>query len=733
MSEVSVCTLHFESDYEFFAGEAATNPLQLNSKLELLDDDADNVRWTGFVSSKNLSEDDEKILSINCLDPSAKLSKSLVYVDGDYTFTQTSPAVVLTDESLLRVEMNGDAAYWYYPNKDAANWLPVTGTGETNNTLADGASSGALQLTATIDHNGMLPRGLIYIHTATPEIASYDGYYDTGAGGKYLFDNVKRGQLGTSAQTIPAGTKISQFLSMLMHPAHGVIVDGHKVHTPNPWEGLGTELYTIQPNEGAVTFSFNPLDLVDDDNVPDLMYSEFRISMGVFDELSVDTVDLETTLTAAIRTQQTKGGAGSFYPLLVDIGDIKLTRVYQREPLTARDFMDKILNDTTLLTGKLTDPIGWWYDHYNGYLAIKALAQKLIPDITFTSYESVEQDVALEDIYSACLVQYNLGLDYNLCAPTRYWRPVVGDTVGSVNCEFVWKYSLEKGKWTRNDTETTNHQYGWKDILDRNETTGTGVGLDGYSATADMFFFWFDDAAADYVIDTIECLMSFEEVIDTAFSCDILGITSFNIANPPASTGFIPLSASCHIEFDPGTEVQGSKGQSSVKLTAEKVGVKCQGIVIRYTGASARTEHAAWKWGLLKEIRLTGFQDKSVLVKISDTPLDARDVYAPLSYAKLVAALPGLDQHRSRIVKIGTATYNMAVSLGRLLVQDTLVLSQIHTYRVTSNIQIPTIGDTVRMGADGFEGVCIMFDHSANNGGEETLTVDLYNINSPIV
>ena len=731
LSETSRLQLNFSNDYNRFLDESDTNnPLQLNAMVEILEDDLD-LKWMGFVHSKTLQEDEDgHHLEVLCFDPSEKMMSTLIYIDG-YTFALSSPAIVLTDEEIVPVEMHGDSAFWYYPNKDALNWLPIDSPDETNNTVVEAAASGATQLVATVDHNGMLPRGLLYINTTPPEICSYDGYYDIGAGGKYVFDNIKRGQLGTTAQTVPGSTKVNQFLSQLVHPQTGIVVEGYRIHT-DLWQGVPLELYTVQPNEGAVTFSFDPLTLLDDETDTQ-KYSSFRITMAVFDELDADTIDLETTITTAIRTAQTKGGMGGTFPINIDLGDIKLTRTYMKDPLVLRRFIEKILTDCTLISGKIDDPVAYWWDGQNSQFNIQKLIQKETPDITYSSAIQTAQDISLQDIYSACLVQYNLGLDYNLCAPTRFYHPIVGDSIGGTTCNFMWKFSLEKNKWTRTDA-TTSNEWGWGEIFDRNATTGIGVGLDGNnSSAANLFWFWFDDDANDYTLDTIEATLDFGERVENDFSVDIFGVTDFNIADPPSSTGLIPLNAGLHIEYQlSGTEAEDSTAQGSINLSAKDIAVKCQGLVIQFNGTPANA-HTAWHWGLLKEIRCTGVQNKTVWVKITDTPLDATYVFAPGSYTKLVAAIPLLDQHRSQIEKIGTATYNMAIALGRLIVQDSLVLTQIKSYTIQSDIvEIPLLGQTIKIDDDNFTGLCIKYNYAKQNN-EISLLIDLLDINSPLV
>jgi hypothetical protein len=731
INETSRLQSNFTNDYNRFMLESdINNPLQLNALVEILEDDLELI-WSGFVYSKTLQEDEDgQHLEVLCLDPSDRLSSTLIYNDG-YIFSETSPAIIILDESLEYVEQHGDAAFWYYPNKDSDSWLPIVSPDETNNTVIEAADSSATQLVATIDQAGMLPRGLLYIDTATPEIVSYDGYYDIGSGSKYVFDNVKRGQLGTVAQTIPGSTKVSQFQSQLIHPQTGLVVEGYRIHTSS-WQAIPLGLYSVQSSEGAITFSFDPLSLLDDETDTQ-KYNAFRISMAVFDELSPDTIDLETTITNAIRSVQTKGGMGGMFPVNVDIGDIKLTRTYIKEPTVVRQYIDKILTDCTLITGKVDDPVGQWWDGKTSTYNIQSLIQKTTPDIIYNNAISKSQDISLQDIYSGCLVQYNLGLDYNLCAPTRFYHPIVGDSIGGTTCNYMWKFSLEKNKWTRTDA-TTSNEWGWSEIFDRNSTTGMGVGLNGNnSSAANLFWFWFDDDANNYTLDSIEAVLDFGERVTNDFSVEIFGVETFNIADPPSSTGLIPLNASLKIEYQlSGTGVEDSTAQGSVTLTAKDIAVNCQGIVIQFTGTPANA-HTSWHWGLLKEIRATGTQNKCVFVKITDTPLDATYVYAPNSYDKLVASIPLNDQHRSQIEKIGTATYNMAVALGRLIVEDSLVLTQIKSYTINSDIvTIPSIGQTIHIDDDNFTGICLMYNYQKESN-EISLNIDLLDINSPLV
>jgi hypothetical protein len=737
-NKISYMNWIFKSDYERYVSETdPINPLVINSKVELLDED-DNTLWVGWVETKTVikSEDGELQLEVVCQDPSGKLNNTAAYYD-DYTFVKSSPALSITQEELLLVDITGDSAYWWYPNQGSNNWLPVDATpggDETNNTVVEAASDIDTTLVATVDPLGLLPRGLLYIHTATPEIVSYDGYDDDGSGGKFQFKNLQRAQLGTTAQNIPGGTKVSQFLSMGIHPSEPIIVEAYNIHDSR-WEALSTDYYVLQPNECAVTFSFDILDLDDEKNGYANKYNALRISCAVFDELNALTVDLQTVLEAILAADATLGGPGAF-AVNVNVGDIRLTRVAIKEPLSTLDAINKLLNDTMLLTGKLTDPVGFWYDHINQEYNIQLFTQKLTPDIIYEDYEHVEEDISVEDVYSAAVINYNLGLDYNLISPTRTWHPAVGDSLGSGTVSHIWLMDYDKadgGGWKKDNTVSV-HEHGTYRIIDGISNTGWAISSIGDPGdNCQVLWCWFTDAVDTIMLDNLEITYDFRNKVYESFDVNIYGITSFNTSNPPASTGLVDLSASLFIGFDSQGTVLSSSGQGEVKVSAKDIGVECQGIVIVFNHMPA-DNGGGYRRAAIRNIRATSLQNKQVFVKIGDTATDSTIVYAPASYAKLVSVNDNLDQHRVRFEKIGTASKNMAISLGRLLVQDSLVLTQIRTFIISSIFikqRIPTLGQTIQVGT--YIGICIKYNHKLEEDGEETLDMDLLDLTARLI
>jgi hypothetical protein len=734
IDETTRCSLEFETDYTQFSDEASPdNPVQLNAQIEITRD-GDTV-FNGYVFDKTLNQNErgEQTLEAAAMGIENKANSTLAYID-DYLFVESSPYIDITQEQILNVEIGGDAAYWYWPVSSSAAWLPTSGSDETNNTTTDASTThgtGATQILATVDNEGMAPRGLLYIHTGTPEIVSYDGYYNTGAGNKYIFDNVVRGQLGTTAQSIPGGTKVSQFVSQL-HYAGTVFLEGYNVDDSR-WEALPAGYYTIQPFEGAFTFSFDILALEDEDTSAP-KFNDLRATYRVFDELDPATIQLDDILTSVWTASKAVGGLGFTSPD-IDLGDVRLTRIYNKKGITVRDFTRKILNETSLVNDQVQDPAGYWYDYKNDVMRIKKIVQKTTPDFQFDTATDITQDISLQDVYSAALVQYRLGLDFNLLGPTRCWHPDIGDALGSNTVDEFWR--LEEPTQGTNlgwehDNGGGSNNWGTYRMFDSIDTTGWGIGTDGASgADAKVLWAWFE-GGADYLLDELNITFDFSLRVSESFNVQVFAVTSFNTGTPTSSTGLIPIPGA-FIAYDAGVSgVKDSTSLTSVPMNVRDIGITCQGIVIQFN--EMPRDLVSWRHALIKEVRATGSPTKATWVKISNSPSDSTDVYAPNQIDKLLSTVSGYEQHRSQILEIGTASRAMAISLGRYAVEQALVLTQIKTYSVTGYFdEIPNIGDTVEFIDDDFKGVVISWTYRFFNGGEEELIMDVIDYESELI
>jgi hypothetical protein len=135
----------------------------------------------------------------------------------------------------------------------------------------------------------------------------------------------------------------------------------------------------------------------------------------------------------------------------------------------------------------------------------------------------------------------------------------------------------------------------------------------------------------------------------------------------------------------------------------------------------------------LKQVTVRGHQIKTVLVQLTDDEtLSSQFLYAPLSVAKIVNATD--EMPRVDILDIGQATYNSAVSLGRLALLQGLAYKESRFYVIESNLRdgsIPTLGETATL-EDGFTGTILGYKFRMD-GGAETLEIRILDFTNTLV
>lgn len=454
-------------------------------------------------------------------------------------------------------------------------------------------------------------------------------------------------------------------------------------------------------------------------------------------------ITLADILTAVLTEPVINGGPGfTAGEISVDtLIDILLTRIRLEETTNCLDFIKNLLDELGLASGKGEDMILLYYDHANGKVVIAPVAQKETPDLHYNNMPLIDEDLTIEDVYSACLIEYTSGQNVNLVAPERFWHPSQNnEDVGDNNKKVVDGRSVatgggEFGDWKAVDLTGINNSEFTARLTDGDQTSGFGVrfGNADPGAKADCFYAWFNDALDLFTIDEVSVIVDARKESSgvSPYHFKVLGVNFTDgpwILNPQAvpEANKIGLSGALDLRFEAG----GTMSFNKVEVTASDIGIKAQGIVLRWNGMSIDSSDR--RYALVKEITVKGHLTKTVLVQLTDDDsLGSKFLYAPLSFAKMIDDT--LGQPKVQVLKIGQATYNSAVSLGRLAVLQGLFYKASKLYDVRSfhpGSCVPTIGQTAKF-QDGTSGVVL--NYSFRVEGSEFLSVRVLDFTSILV
>ena len=202
-------------------------------------------------------------------------------------------------------------------------------------------------------------------------------------------------------------------------------------------------------------------------------------------------------------------------------------------------------------------------------------------------------------------------------------------------------------------------------------------------------------------------------------------------ATAPVTSGEVRLGGGARLQID-GSDYGNIDGTPHFIIKASEIGEDLQGLIFRYRGMAYETAgKGRGAHCLIKELRVTGRQNRTALVRITnaDPEDDPQQLYAPDSYTKLIDNEWGM--HRVKTLEIGPASTNAAISLGRLALQQSLALFNRRTYVISSIATVPEVGDTVTM-PDGYRGVVLAVSWSLS-GGEQRLQLDVLDFETGLV
>lgn len=787
LNSPTTLTATFQTRFDVVSMESdPANPLQLKSYCEVL---RFGVReWRGLIFSRKVLLDSGglRTVEIQAIDIVGWLRRVLACWQGngknEYYFTLATPGLVQTSINLFQLDAIGDAQYVYAPEFDdsadpstgdppvTSMWLPNANSNtvqiseDIDGTFADGDSIRG-PVVGSLGASSMLPGGIIRITTGgVTEYIQYDGYIDRSDGFWY-FNNIKRGVCGTSAIDHDNGDDAYQCQSKRVDLRGIIELTGTGAGGTDVIED---KHYELNPDDGFIYFSGNPGLIAPDDDEP---YTSFDLDeYTVFDETNTAAFTSGGRLLMSYLFEQlleSTGGGPAFTGADYEVSispDIVLTRVHLGDNNTPEggefllDLFEKILAEQGLNKGSTTDAIGILDSPSANKVKIKSITQADTPTLDslghpfiFETARAVSGDTSLESINGAIMVNYRSAQPRNLASAARSWFSELQggtgfeDSVGS-NTEIPIGYQVQPASdsdpsWGAVGTgfSNVNHQ-GAHLMFDGNENTAYGLAwltAENPGSDCEVFYFHFSDTLDEsFNIKRIRInydIASSSNATNLA-SLRVYGLRGFvpgTTSAAPTYTERVDLSYALRQKYKEGDTTR----YDNAILEADNIGVDCEAIVLVWDGMPIDGSHRVAR---IREVRVEGAVNRQVLVQITDQDsalidgFDSTYIYAPLTYAKIYDAKTGLALIDR--INVGAASYNAAVSFGRLALVQALALSQVQDFLITTRFRaIPDFGDTVMFfpgTPEEFIGVVISKSYQCDN--EESLTLGVIDFRSEI-
>ncbi|HYE70507.1 MAG TPA: hypothetical protein VD932_03185 [Aquabacterium sp.] len=776
---------------------AAGFPAQLSalvrSRWELHDDDDDSANplqrgayleyWEGTTClfrgkikrvARTLAEG-EPAVSITALDKLQVLNETYaIYDDGTtahYAWSRQTPPLALSNVTLKAGHDYGDGLrYVWWPNTSSTAWLDgnTTTLGEAMASGASPASGSRLKMAQT--HGGLPPAGFVVIGT---EWIEYNGYAWDPADQYWYLHGIRRGALGSTAAAHLAGVTVTSKLSKRIDPRGRIKLEGDNAGS---WELIQLR-NNCQPQweSGAFAFNEDPLNLRADE----VDYAAIRAGYSVFDEDGGGELLLSTLLRDVLSADPADGGPG-FGGAFTDnatLGDMAtlidpdpvLTRVVVPKMTTCMAFIKGLLEEIGLARGEASDAVALYYDAAADEIGVRSVSQAVTADRSYFGEAQRLEEVSVEGLHSAVLVEYLQGQERNLVAPERCWHTAVGTggaggtaggavPYGYLKIGGVWKpaggltllypdaFNIQQNAVAGEPTNT---------LTDNDSTSGIALLWDAEQAAGTHFFAWFpgssNTAPDSFFITKIVAVFDMEgagagvsggAVNDVDFEFQVHeSFTGSKTSSAPTAGTAKPLSNQAVVQYTGGTIAAGTL----VTVQADNLWVPGRAVSLKINGylddpdcslgGSGAGGANGGRYGFkLLELAVYGVQVRHELVHLTGT-YNSADTKT-LVYAAGASKL--LDVHMGQFdvgrLSIGPATREVARNMGWIALLQSLAQSTSRTYVIGSAALdregIAEVGETVSF-SDGYSGVADSVTYSAA-GGRRQLTIRAVDFRSAV-
>ena len=549
------------------------------------------------------------------------------------------------------------------------------------------------------------------------EIFQYDGLHNTGAGGSWRANVLKRGALGSSPALHTAGEAVTEIIPQVITPDKGILIEGDD---GSGWERISPAVYEPQAESGRFDFTYD---------VAAEFTSGLRASYAVFDEGSGSAVTLSDLVIKQLEEARSAGGpeySASGYD--VDGSAIKLSREMVERSIHTLPYLRDLADRVGLITGEAEDPFFIAFQPASGKVQFKQISQAVksaVPDeYYFRNAIRSSGSWSLERQASAILIEYESGVNFNLLSSERFLHPEVSnasETLGAEGLEvqsidYMEGPDLELMAGYSADTTTGNGNLHTKYLVDGRSDTAWRITADpdtGASpvqrspgAGADFLFGWFNAAGDSFALKYGKFVLdarriSAGENMSSAgerdpYNMQILGMSGYTVNTLTPGT-IVNLGA--NFEYDipnTGSNNLNTDDQSEIILEGEIGGRIANGLLFRSDGFSGNRS-GSLRWNAIKQAFLRGSKTKTVLIELTNSTAAAQDstkYYDEEAYSRLIDTTHG-EPRIPEAIRIGPATRESAISIGRVALQASRLQSRTYEYTYNNFKSIPHRGETV--------------------------------------
>lgn len=709
---ISAYTFHIESSVASLYGldSSSSNPCQLNSTFAYTIDG--QPFGFGFVVAKPKKKtfEEGEFLEVVCWGLEGALAKAacpntLLSPNNPFFWTLATDAVATTALPLQKTSAYGSFqgdTLWPDPADATGAKTYLADASSANDTLDAellDSETAPFYIELSTSNRGFQARGWLKIES---EWLYYDGYDDTGSGGKYRCRVTARAQLGTSAATHAAASTVYNKVSKGMAPGtcellrDAVRLRREKEFRPVPQLGC----FALGGGGGSNVYTTNA--------------SWYDTDQSLDAGSAVVTVE---EIVGYLCGGDGEFGGANFLGGQMDFDALGLgiTR-YDYDPASKAQYAWQAIQDLIQAVG-LENEVQFWFDHRTGNLRLAIVAEDT-PVLTLAHVQSIETEQTIEDVYSAVLVGHTDDQPVNRAHPDFAYH--VGCSASGAQPD-TWHRTTAGGGSFDYGTETTS-------------TSGTGgsFGVDvliNGDPAAKLTAEFEHDPGGQFPF----CDFYFDSTASTVLKLSRFAV---RIGNYRAIEGWSRTTANAEFTYqvklqgcvdydtatnsgtwqDLGCEIEGKPDPNGVPELVEFTdfllpAVNAVRIVFLYMAGPKQA--GDFYRASVHDVIIEGNNERYTLVQTSDTEqAQSGFVYAVSTHKKLRGGpnsnVGGGAARVDILPNIGPASDTAARTIGRQYLIGKLNQSTVKTYTydgVISSSTLPGIGDTITVTPDSFTGI----------------------------
>ena len=580
-----------------------------------------------------------------------------------------------------------------------------TAYGDAGGGTITAATAAPFDLLFTTTDKKFAPQGWLK-NNNTGEWFYYEGYDNTGAGGRYKVSVKERAALDTTADDIDNGDTFYQKTAKIIGPEPPNVYKDTGGGAPGVAIREGEE-YSTQHVYGC--FAYNGEAGSDD----------FYGNYYVYDsDQSLDggstVITIEDVVEALVTAPDTYGGAGfAAGDCNFSASAVGITR-YDYDPTKKSKYAWGAIQEL-IKALNLADEYQFWYDHETDKFRLELVENAGAADVTMTKAHRIQQERSLKDAYSGVIVEYTNDQNPNL-VQQMYSDHV--DYAGAGAAPEVWRKTTAEGKsWGGTSTTLENPDgqdpdWGFDVLVDGRLDTNLRAEISHDPGGEFIYsWHWFGSGntpptiRADEIIAEINAYRSNADRSraneNETYVMRIDGCNDFDATDQASIESSGTWYVLGRIEGIAERDGETVKLEIDAFIVREINAIR---LVWEYMAGPVEDGHKYWATchRLIVRGNITKYQFVQTSASTENDPLFVYDVAAHTKLRGGVNADGAAGSPRVKYVKIGAASDEGAISLARTYLTNSLILYKRVTYtRQGALTALPALGKTVETDEDG--------------------------------